>query len=109
MSSLPRFFFRAHPHIPSTCTLHTIPIVTPHTHYIIPLHSHTSIKLFTHTHKHTHPPQLVDSESEKDDLQRNLNQVRKKAAKVASEMNDLKLHLETQQARNAELEKRQRK
>ena len=90
-------------------TLQTVPIVTSHTHYIIPLHSHTSIKLFTHTHKHTHPPQLVDSESEKDDLQRNLNQVRKKAAKVASEMNDLKLHLETQQARNAELEKRQRK
>ena len=53
--------------------------------------------------------QLVDSEGEKEDLHRTLAQTRKKAAKVASEMNDLKLHLETQQARNAELEKRQRK
>jgi len=51
----------------------------------------------------------VDSEGEKEDLHRTLAQTRKKAAKVASEMNDLKLHLETQQARNAELEKRQRK
>ena len=62
-----------------------------------------------HTSSTPPPLQLMDSESEKDDLQRNLNQVRKKAAKMGSEMNDLKLHLETQQARNAELEKRQRK
>ena len=53
--------------------------------------------------------QLADSESERDDLHRTLAQVRKKAAKVGSEMNDLKLHLETQQSRNAELEKRQRR
>lgn len=53
--------------------------------------------------------QLADSESERDDLHKTLNQVRKKAAKLGSEMNDLKLHLEAQQSRNAELEKRQRK
>ena len=44
-----------------------------------------------------------------DDLHRTLTQVRKKATKLGSELNDLKLHLESQQARNAELEKRQRK
>lgn len=53
--------------------------------------------------------QLADSESERDDLFKTLSQVRKKAAKLGSEMNDLKLLLEAQQARNAELEKRQRK
>ena len=83
---------------------HTTSSLYTHTHP-----SNSSLHTHTHTYKHTHLPQLVDSESEKDDLQRNLNQVRKKAAKVASEMNDLKLHLESQQARNAELEKRQRK
>ena len=55
------------------------------------------------------PSQLGDSQSEVDDLHKTLGQVRKKAAKLGSEMNDLKLHLESQQARNAELEKRQRK
>ena len=55
------------------------------------------------------PIQLADSESERDDLFKTLAQVRKKAAKLGSEMNDLKLLLEAQQARNAELEKRQRK
>ena len=44
-----------------------------------------------------------------DDLRRNLAQVRKKATKLSSELNDLKLLLETQQARNEELEKRQRR
>ncbi len=53
--------------------------------------------------------QLADSESEMEDLHRTLAQTRKKAAKTASEMNDMKLHLETQLSRNAELEKRQRK
>jgi len=53
--------------------------------------------------------QLADSEGEQADLHKTLNQTRKKAAKYASEMNDLKLLLEQQQARNAELEKRQRK
>ena len=55
------------------------------------------------------PCQLADSESERDDLVKTLAQVRKKATKLGSEMNDLKLHLEAQQSRNAELEKRQRK
>ena len=54
-------------------------------------------------------PQLADSEGERDDLMRTLAQVRKKATKQGSEMNDLKLLLEAQQSRNAELEKRQRK
>ena len=44
-----------------------------------------------------------------DDLRRNLAQVRKKATKLSSELNDLKLLLESQQARNEELEKRQRR
>ena len=53
--------------------------------------------------------QLADSEAEVDDLRRNLTQVRKKASKFSSELNDLKLLLESQQARNEELEKKQRK
>ena len=44
-----------------------------------------------------------------DDLHRTLSQVRKKATKLGSELNDLKVHLENQQTRNAELEKRQRR
>jgi myosin-18 len=52
---------------------------------------------------------LADSEAETDDLRRNLAMTRKKASKFSSELNDLKLLLETQQARNEELEKRQRK
>ena len=44
-----------------------------------------------------------------DDLHKSLSQSRKKVAKLGQEMNDLKLHLEAQQGRNAELEKRQRK
>ena len=51
----------------------------------------------------------MDAEAEVDDLRRNLSQVRKKASKFSSELNDLKLLLESQQARNEELEKKQRK
>ena len=43
------------------------------------------------------------------DLRRTLAQLRKKMAKQGSEMNDLQLHLESQQARNIELEKKQKK
>ncbi len=64
--------------------------------------------VFDHTNTPAHP-QLADSESEQADLHKTLGQVRKKAAKYGSEMNDLKLLLEQQQARNAELEKRQRR
>ena len=53
--------------------------------------------------------QLADQEAEGDDLRRNLAQVRKKASKFSSELNDMKLLLEAQQTRNEELEKRQRK
>ena len=44
-----------------------------------------------------------------DDLRRTLTQLRKKITKQASEMNDLQLLLESQQTRNEELEKKQRK
>ena len=44
-----------------------------------------------------------------DDLRRTLSQLRKKLQKQASEMNDLQLLLENQQARNEDLEKKQRK
>ena len=42
-------------------------------------------------------------------MHKSLSQSRKKVAKLGQEMNDLKLLLEAQQGRNAELEKRQRK
>ena len=44
-----------------------------------------------------------------EELNRSLGQLRKKTVKQGQELNDLKLHLESQQARNEELEKRQRK
>lgn len=53
--------------------------------------------------------QLADSEAEVEELNRSLTQLRKKTVKQGQELNDLKLHLESQQARNEELEKRQRK
>ena len=63
--------------------------------------------LFSLSLSRTH--QLADQEAESDDLRRNLAQVRKKASKFSSELNDMKLLLEAQQTRNEELEKRQRK
>ena len=55
------------------------------------------------------PLQLADSEAEVEEVNRSLAQLRKKTMKQGQELNDLKLHLESQQSRNAELEKRQRK
>ena len=54
-------------------------------------------------------PQVEGAEGELQDLRRTLTQIRKKNAKQGSEMNDLQLHLESQQARNVELEKKQKK
>ena len=85
-----------------------------HTH----THTHTRVRtcMYTRTHalslslslSHTHT-QLADSEAEVEELNRTLTQLRKKTVKQGQELNDLKLHLESQQARNEELEKRQRK
>ena len=55
------------------------------------------------------PLQIEGAEGELQDLRRTLTQIRKKMAKQGSEMNDLQLHLESQQARNIELEKKQKK
>ena len=52
---------------------------------------------------------MEGAEGELQDLRRTLTQIRKKMAKQGSEMNDLQLHLESQQARNVELEKKQKK
>ena len=56
-----------------------------------------------------HCIQVEGAEGELQDLRRTLTQLRKKMAKQGSEMNDLQLHLESQQARNSELEKKQKK
>ena len=53
--------------------------------------------------------QMEGAEGELQDLRRTLTQIRKKMAKQGSEMNDLQLHLESQQARNVELEKKQKR
>ena len=53
--------------------------------------------------------QVEGAEGELQDLRRTLTQIRKKMAKQGSEMNDLQLHLESQQARNVELEKKQKR
>ena len=58
---------------------------------------------------YTRVPQLADSEAEVEEVNRSVTQLRKKTVKQGQELNDLKLHLESQQARNEELEKRQRK
>jgi len=53
--------------------------------------------------------QLAESLSDNDELSRQLANVRRKLQRGNQDMADVRLHLEEQTGRNAELEKKQRK
>ena len=53
--------------------------------------------------------QLTEATAENDEIQRQSTHMKKKTARVQAEMEDLKLLLEEEQSRNAELEKKQRR
>lgn len=52
---------------------------------------------------------ISDLQADNEELQRNIQQLKKKAQRLTSELQDTKLHLEGQQSRNHDLEKKQRK
>ncbi|KAM4844542.1 unconventional myosin-XVIIIa isoform 2-T4 [Thomomys bottae] len=52
---------------------------------------------------------LVDLQADSDESQRALQQLKKKCQRLTAELQDTKLHLEGQQVRNHELEKKQRR
>ncbi|XP_064379324.1 unconventional myosin-XVIIIa isoform X12 [Dromaius novaehollandiae] len=52
---------------------------------------------------------LTDLQADSDESQRALQQLKKKCQRLASELQDTKLHLEGQQGRNHDLEKKQRR
>lgn len=53
--------------------------------------------------------QLADLQVDNEDLQRSVQQLKKKCQKLTAELQDTKLHLEGLQSRNHDLEKKQRK
>jgi len=52
---------------------------------------------------------LGDASAENEEMHRQSTNMKKKTARVQAEMEDLKLLLEEEQSRNAELEKKQRR
>lgn len=53
--------------------------------------------------------QISDLEADYEESQRNIQQLKKKTQRLTAELQDTKLHLEGQQSRNHDLEKKQRK
>lgn len=53
--------------------------------------------------------QLADSQTDGEDVQRSVQQLKKKCQKLTAELQDTKLHLEGLQSRNHDLERKQRK
>lgn len=53
--------------------------------------------------------QLADAQTDGEDVQRSVQQLKKKCQKLTAELQDTKLHLEGLQSRNHDLEKKQRK
>lgn len=53
--------------------------------------------------------QLTDVNAENEEMHRHSSNMKKKTARIQAEMEDLKLLLEEEQSRNAELEKKQRR
>ena len=53
--------------------------------------------------------QLADLQTDQQELQRSVQQLRKKSQRLGGELQDTQLHLEGQQARNHQLEKKQRR
>nr|XP_023825042.1 unconventional myosin-XVIIIa isoform X2 [Salvelinus alpinus] len=52
---------------------------------------------------------LTDLQADSDEVQRSVQQLKKKCSRLTAELQDTKLHLEGQQSRNHDLEKKQRK
>uniref|UniRef100_A0A4W5L0W6 Myosin XVIIIAa n=1 Tax=Hucho hucho TaxID=62062 RepID=A0A4W5L0W6_9TELE len=52
---------------------------------------------------------LTDLQADNDEVQRSVQQLKKKCSRLTAELQDTKLHLEGQQSRNHDLEKKQRK
>lgn len=53
--------------------------------------------------------QVADLQTDNEDVQRSVQQLKKKCQKLTAELQDTKLHLEGLQSRNHDLEKKQRK
>lgn len=53
--------------------------------------------------------QLADAQADNEDMQRSVQQLKKKCKKLTAELQDTKLHLEGLHSRNHDLEKKQRK
>lgn len=53
--------------------------------------------------------QMADLQTDNEDVQRSVQQLKKKCQKMTAELQDTKLHLEGLQSRNHDLEKKQRK
>lgn len=53
--------------------------------------------------------QLAEAQTDSEDVQRSVQQLKKKCQKLTAELQDTKLHLEGLQSRNHDLEKKQRK
>lgn len=53
--------------------------------------------------------QITDLQADNEESQRNIQQLKKKTQRLTSELQDTKLHMESQQSRNHDLEKKQRK
>lgn len=52
---------------------------------------------------------MADLQTDNEDVQRSVQQLKKKCQKMTAELQDTKLHLEGLQSRNHDLEKKQRK
>ncbi|XP_041741916.1 unconventional myosin-XVIIIa isoform X2 [Coregonus clupeaformis] len=59
--------------------------------------------------KRTLERRLTDLQADNDEVQRSVQQLKKKCSRLTAELQDTKLHLEGQQSRNHDLEKKQRK
>ena len=53
--------------------------------------------------------QMAELQTDNEDVQRSVQQLKKKCQKLTAELQDTKLHLEGLQSRNYDLEKKQRK
>lgn len=53
--------------------------------------------------------QISELQEDNEESQRNIQQLKKKTQRLTAELQDTKLHLEGQQSRNHDLEKKQRK
>lgn len=68
-----------------------------------------SVLIYSLTHCTCARLQLADLQTDNEDVQRSVQQLKKKSQKLMTELQDTKRHLEGLQSRNHDLEKKQRK